>query len=99
MRESTEWKKRGGLQRCRCSNDRDAGNEKFTVYHAPMRNPDDVEPRPAILKPALGHEIEFLRFQAEHLRANHKLRTSLLLFYQIIKCSHISPIPQHDCQS
>jgi hypothetical protein len=49
-----------------------------------MRNADYVESRAAIIEPTLRHRIEFLWFQPQHLRADHKLRTGFLLPYQIV---------------
>jgi hypothetical protein len=49
-----------------------------------MRNSNDVEARPAVIKPTLCQGIEFLWSQAEHLGGNDKPRTGLLLFNQII---------------
>jgi hypothetical protein len=72
------------LQR-RCGPDYgNTADKEFAIYYGSMGNADDVKSRPAVIKPALRHSIEFLWFQAKHLGGNNKPRTSLLLFYVII---------------
>lgn len=84
LTDNTENKHKPGSHRCRCPYHRNPANQEFTIDYGPMGNPNDIESGSAIVEPALCQRIEFLRFQAEHLGANNKLRTGLLLSNQII---------------